>query len=270
MKKAAIIFLTLLFVGCDNTLYNPSSNGSNEKDNEEEFIEDNNGKEDNGMRLVTALRGRYYFENKNAEYEEFFEYDDQNRVIKWEIHYPTHGYTHLFYYYDNVCDIYMIYEAEGESEDGDSERICTFIFDNDKLTLAKTIFSESGTNDYYFTYNEKDQLTSTQASHWTDTYLWSNGNLLYAMDGEEIVESYEYYDIENKCNVEIYTLDWYRMPLGWIIDRTVYGNMMGKDLLKKMDDTEFKYEFDDDGYVTKVFYYEDDELQVELNVEYNY
>lgn len=172
------------------------------------------------VRRLTSIEpsGESYF----VEYE----YDDCGRMTRYVEYYGTlEVFTCVMEYYDDrvVCGFY-----------GDQETQQTMYVDESGLITG--VQNSSG-DIWYYTYTD-GCLTGISGSS-TGTNTWENGNLL---SGETLTMSgtYSYYYYENKMNVDFFSFG------------PRFKGHMSRDHFMQCGSSIFTYEFDDEGFATKV------------------
>ncbi|MBO8454378.1 MAG: hypothetical protein IAC07_06635 [Bacteroidetes bacterium] len=189
-----------------------------------------------------------------------FDYDDKNRIIKisWtDINSEYSYFYELKYLQNNV--IQLLYNGH------DPEPL-HYEFDSDGF-LKKTSINEN----YYTEYFYIDGIYSSSLTKSNDEFgkftsetsaIYENGNCVILShhdefidtDGDENDSSYDseyseiwtYTDIENKMNVDIFSR---------IDPEEMYFKLKGissHDLPATYGNYMYEYEFDDDGYVTRI------------------
>lgn len=217
---------------------------------------------------VASMHADYYFDEGGTwDYE--FMYDKQGRVVKYTVlnrnDYEEWTSTYLYVHSDSQVKLYY-------DEGADEAYSVNYKFNNGCLSLSQCDgygYSEYVHDDNGHLVSCTDySLNGVVERLWA--YVWNGDNLISTLRDDKIYENYEYYDIVNKCNVEIYLSDWARMPeYEYMIDRSIFGSCVGKNLLKKgSEGTEYTYDFDSDGYVTKVYCSDEDGKLYDLTITY--
>lgn len=217
---------------------------------------------------VASMHADYYYDEGGTwDYE--FMYDEQGRVVKYTVlnrnDYEEWTSTYLYVHSDSQVKLYY-------DEGADEAYSVNYKFNNGCLSLSQCDgygYSEYVHDDNGHLVSCTDySLNGVVECLWA--YVWNGDNLISTLRDDKIYENYEYYDIVNKCNVEIYLSDWARMPeYEDMIDRSIFGSCVGKNLLKKgSEGTEYTYDFDSDGYVTKVYCSDEDGKLYDLAITY--
>lgn len=206
---------------------------------------------------VASMHADYY-DGSVLNYE--FLYDEQGRVLR----YTQGDRTYLYEYGDSQVKLYY--------SDGERSENVIYKFSNGYLSssdwgdgvLAEFAFDSNG---HLVTYSYPP---IGEESGEAFTYYWSGDDPISVLCNDKLYENYEYYDIVNKCNVEIYIGDWSRMPeSAYMIDRSIFGACAGKHLLKKgVRGSEYTYEFDSEGYVTSVYCSDEYGMCFDLDITY--
>ena len=217
---------------------------------------------------VASMHADYYF-NDGGSWDYEFMYDDQGKVQKFTVLHNTdvEDWTSTYLYVHSDSQVKFYYD-----EGADESYNVTYMFTNGYLTSSQC--EGYGYSEYVHDGNghlvscTDYSLKGEAERSWT--YVWNGDNLISTLRDDKIYENYEYYDIVNKCNVEIYLSDWARMPeYEYMIDRSIFGSCVGKNLLKKgSEGTTYIYDFDSDGYVTKVHCSDEDGKLYDLTITY--
>lgn len=243
------LFFLQAFVAC-----------SDDDDNGPAFSKD-------GKRLVRSIT----YDGWEAEGEKgvyYFKYNGEGQMIRVELR-TTYAsdedertYTDTEYYTyslsGNKLTAKYVYNDSEYPEDSEHEE-GVFTLNEDGFVAEGEIRNdyEYAENSYAYRcfYNDDRQLIRTEcpAHNATQEYFWENGNYVRIRSG--LVFTYTYYDIENKTNIDFGSILYGTEGLG---DDDLYLNIAGylgktsRNLLKSTDYTQYSYEFDEEGYVTKV------------------
>ena len=194
-----------------------------------------------------------------------FEYDNEGRLIKvvesWEKDTYSDVCTSSYEWGFNKIDVKQVSCSSDGSESYTSTAICSYILDNNGLVTEYTNSDKyiNCTIKYYYTYNESNRLTSVTGTDSNDAFVWSGDKLT----------TYKWYD-------DVCTLTYgktckrgYNIFLGEFIQGG-YELIMGHPELfgartKQLQTTvilgdsdgdsetqTFEYEFDSEGYVSKI------------------
>lgn len=205
----------------------------------------------------------FYEEGEQKTMSMYFTYDEQGRVIKTE---------NIGYYYRNFFEnAVVLYNVSGntltvksspvnssmKSEAGESA-ICE-LNEMGYVEEATCMDADGFTQDFSLVYDDNGYpLAYDDAGSWGiyAEYSWVDGNLVKANIKEgnnNTVREYIYTAYENKAN-----LDFNRMFVQtfgeWNLQMDFLGYFGKKDknLLGRVGNETFEYNFDEDGYVTKI------------------
>ena len=226
---------------------------------------DDNKDEPNGtIKLVKRIvESSYALESTST-----FEYDNQNRLIKyiWDEDgmqgLSGESYTTTTIVYENNK---MICTHTGKY----GSNIETFYF-NDAGYLTKTEYETSDRVDIEtYTYNNGYLSRIDYGYGYFDTFTWQNGNITKIVSDEGTVETYEYTDIPNKFNTNLSCLFGFFGDVYWSVMKGAYSKNLPasrKSSTKGFTDT-YTYTLDADGYPTKILR-ADGDSEYEMTITY--
>ena len=204
--------------------------------------DDNNG--GNGNENKRMVKRIYLKDNPGYKGYDFF-YDENNRPIHIVNYDGGQSIDRTYTYSDSGQEIVCDYEPFGI--------ISTYFLDNQGLIYKR---SDDNDNDYYYQYNDSNQLINQKDRESTCTYLWQNGNLV-RMTGEQESFNFEFTTEENKSNLDFGPLQWEE----FILDEDplqLFGftGSTCKNYIKKYSsdgrEYSFVYTFDENGYATEI------------------
>ncbi len=167
----------------------------------------------------------------------FFEYDKKGRVVKSR--YGSEDEEYNYNYDDNV--ITETYTS------GSYSNVTTYHLNKGIITHA------TGDYDGVYTYSAKNELLNYSNGDGVPfTYTWKNGNIITQGEGDYI-RSYTYSTMENQIIGIHYFAE--NIPDNILFNFGYFG-AKNKNLptskKSSSEKIEYEYEFDEDGYVTKM------------------
>ena len=195
-----------------------------------------------------------------------FKYDNEGRLIKavesWEKGTYSDVCTSSYEWGFNKIDVKQVSCSSDGSESYTSTAICSYILDNNGLVTECT-YSNSyidDTNKSYFTYNESNRLTSVIHTDDSDVVLvWSGDKLttcnggndtLTLTYGEPCKRGYNIYLGDFIPGDELFSMA--HPELFGTRTKQLQTAVIWRDSDGDSETTTFEYEFDSEGYVSKI------------------
>lgn len=220
--------------------------------------EDDSGSDDNidptpdqhpWSKLVASIQHCDY-QGGNVNYT--FKYDEQGRILKYTRvqtieDYGGYEWIQNYTYRYSPSQVKIYWDSSDTIGNETEEGTIVYDFSDESLIIE-------GNKKY--SLDSKGRLKTVHyESELLHEYIWNGDNPMSVFYFDKLLDL-KYETKENKCNLNFYLLTTYQLIEEGeeMIDRSVFGFCAGKNLLKTIgDDKQFSYEFDDQGYVTKVF-----------------
>lgn len=237
---------------------------------------------ENETKLIRSMDMVYYdngIQNYSSNYA--YDYDEKDRLVKFSQKSDDYSTEVEFSYNNNEVVVEMEWDDQYYGP-GENTLKCTY--ENDRLIRIDQIPARTV---YHYTY-DNGYVSTTNSSYMTnysagESYEWENGDLIKQTSYGGGPDGYynnkfEYYDVEDKSNLYLWEGFAYE-PLSFIgfVDKSVFPGLFGKKLMKTYSRYEntpyatvytFKYEFDEEGYVTEYTIHQDDELYIKAILNY--
>lgn len=134
--------------------------------------------------------------------------------------------------------------------------------------------SNSEGDEYKYTYDGQGQLIKIEESGDAYSFTWKDGNIIKISGGDDYSYIYTYTSHDNKANIDLSAFLGDQMKEEMFLPEA-YGKM-NKKLLETctikedgdIDEYRYEYTFNEQGVVTKVVEYCDDELLRTYTIEY--
>lgn len=223
----------------------------------EDKVSDQQGESGEGMKKL--VKEVVYQKDEDSEWKEVFSfaYDSVGRLKEVRVD----GETELIYEYND--GVLLVKSGENDPDP-------VFVYFGDD-GLISTIDYLNGKE--YFTYDEDSNLQTLtykgSGLEATYRYIWKGGNVTEVTavsnldtDSFSLIR-YTYYEIEDKLNINLLAL----FESGIIcmydesVDKSMFRGIYNRNLLKRIEQPDeygnpdyvsFSYEFDSDGYPTKI------------------
>jgi hypothetical protein len=224
----------------------------------------------------------YYEDGSPDRIEKYaYQYDENDRLIRYNC--EGDGFSGEAAFSFNNEDVVVEMEWNDEYY-GYSENTLNCDYENGRLVRIDQVPASTV---YLYTY-EDGNVSTAKSNYGTyyspgESYTWEDGNVvkIVCYDGGpdgSYEDSLEYYDLENKSNLYLWEGFAYE-PLGFsgFADMSVFPGMFGRRLLKTFSRYEntpyatvytFRYEFDEEGYVTEYIVHQDNELYFKAVLNY--
>lgn len=232
----------------------------------EDEVSDQQG--ESGEEMKKLIKELVYQEDEDSDWKEVysFVYDSVGRLKKVIIIYEGKEVDEV--------DEEMIYEYNDgvllvKFAENDPDPVLVYFEDEGLVTSLNDKYSKS-----YFTYDDNSCLqtliyvSKSTGYERTTSYIWKGGNVAAEVTTDNSSNSskctYTYYDIADKLNIDVFSLfESGVMGLDFeTIDKSVFRGIYNRNLLKRIEELDesgrpryihsFSYEFDSDGYPTKI------------------
>lgn len=237
---------------------------------------------ENETMLIRSMDMAHY-KNGSLDYitNYTYQYDANDRLIRYEENGDEYNSEVSFTYANGEVTMEMEWD---DSYYGPGENTLKCSYENGRLIRVDMV--PAGTV-YHYAYNN-GYISKTNSSYGTnysdgETYVWENGNMIKQTSYEGGPDGYydnsfEYYEVEDKSNLYLWEgFSYEPLSFAGFTDRSIFPGMFGRNLLKKMCLYEntmykvvytFKYEFDEEGYVTAYTIHQDGELYIKAELNY--
>lgn len=213
------------------------------------------GYEENGTETVEVICG--------------LEYDANNRLKKVVIHEDGDDtfVTNFIYESDKVIS------TEEYMEDGSIES-CTTTYEFENGKLQRITDDEGFAGVFLYDAGEEKPMKYATNNGINYEFSWDHLGNLTQMVGithySDYSVQYTYSNVQDKCNVDLramFDFDINGVPI--LFDKGVFKCISSPILPNSADDTMYRYEYDSDGYVTKITILSGDEDHTFLKISYH-
>ena len=170
------------------------------------------------------------------ETEYLYEYDELNRLSSITFHDGIHRYE-------------FDYSEDGKLTVTGYGHICTYYYgDDNELTSINFKYADIDCGTLYFTHSNGYPIKCVGQDHIYEEYLWENGNMKREIVTGILAEDFSYSKILNNWHVPV--------PIYYNLTPThemrIYPMMNSRNIPDKISNTEFHYERDSNGNISKI------------------
>lgn len=188
-------------------------------------------------------------EISSGSYRITFEYDGENRLTKVVEQDEDITMTSTFTYDGNT-----ITETLDREPNFSYQAYTKYYLDNDGYLTRKEDLRSGTAENTMFEY-ENGLLKAAKSERFESEYEWENGDIVVIRNGSNYEERYEYTNFEDNLNVNFLfgdTGEYYLNLKGIFSQHLPKTCTVGNPNPSYTYTTEFAYEFDDDGRVSKI------------------